>query len=79
MPGGVLVHDEDGRTVAAVGAAVVRGPLWIRPLWVGLPTPGEGRPPVGLGEGTANVLTCDLSEEYIRINGSYSAEAGLDS
>ncbi len=29
---------------------------------------------LGLGSGEATVLTCDLSEEYIRINGSYAAE-----
>jgi glutamate N-acetyltransferase/amino-acid N-acetyltransferase len=32
---------------------------------------------LGLGRGSANVLTCDLSEEYVRINGSYAAEAGV--
>lgn len=37
----------------------------------------ELRIELGLGEGSANVLTCDLSEEYIRINGSYAAEAGM--
>jgi glutamate N-acetyltransferase/amino-acid N-acetyltransferase len=37
----------------------------------------ELRVDLGLGDGTANVLTCDLSEEYVRINGSYAAEAGL--
>ena len=37
----------------------------------------ELRIELGLGEGSANVLTCDLSEEYVRINGSYAAEAGM--
>ncbi len=37
----------------------------------------ELRIELGLGEGTANILTCDLSEEYVRINGSYAAEAGV--
>jgi glutamate N-acetyltransferase/amino-acid N-acetyltransferase len=32
---------------------------------------------LGLGEGEAAVLTCDLSEEYVRINGSYAAESGV--
>jgi glutamate N-acetyltransferase/amino-acid N-acetyltransferase len=37
----------------------------------------ELRIELGLGEGFANVLTCDLSEEYVRINGSYASEAGM--
>jgi glutamate N-acetyltransferase/amino-acid N-acetyltransferase len=37
----------------------------------------ELRIELGLGEGAANILTCDLSEEYVRINGSYAAEAGV--
>lgn len=32
---------------------------------------------LGLGRGSATVLTCDLSEEYVRINGSYATESGV--
>ena len=33
---------------------------------------GDGQGWVGIGKGKARVWTCDLSEEYVRINGEYT-------
>jgi glutamate N-acetyltransferase/amino-acid N-acetyltransferase len=56
---------------------VVRGGLGVPGVWDAAASALEAKDitvkiGLGIGSGTARVWTCDLSEEYVRINGSYT-------
>jgi glutamate N-acetyltransferase/amino-acid N-acetyltransferase len=68
---------EETTDVAFGDLAVVRGGLGVPGVWDAAAAALEEkeisvRIRLGIGSGAAKVWTCDLSEEYVRVNGSYT-------
>jgi glutamate N-acetyltransferase/amino-acid N-acetyltransferase len=69
---------EETTDVSFGGLEIVRGGLGVTGVWEGAASALEGkdisiRIRLGIGDGAAKVWTSDLSEEYVRINGSYTS------
>ena len=69
---------EETTDVSFGGLEIVRGGLGVTGVWEAAASALEGkdisiRIRLGVGDGAAKVWTSDLSEEYVRINGSYTS------